>query len=311
MAKLSPMQKADWIWMDGELIPWDAAQVHVLSHALHYGSAVFEGIRAYATPQGPAVLELDAHLERLERSCRVVHIPLPFAREVLHNAVLDTVRRNGHPACYIRPLAFRGEGPLGVSPLTSAVHVTVATWEWAGAHHAGAREEGIDVCVSSWRRMAPGTHPAMAKAAGNYLNSQLVLVEAKQNGFHDGIVLDVNGYVSEGSGANLFLELDGRLITPPLGDSILPGITRGLVIQLARELGLELVEQRIAREMLTFASEVFLVGTAAEITPVRSVDRIPVGAGEPGSVTRSLQAAFRRAVTGEDDRGWLTPVGAG
>ena len=303
------MKKADWIWMDGSLVPWDEARVHVLSHALHYGSAVFEGIRAYATADGPAVLALEAHLERLERSCRVVHIPLPFDRDTLRTAVLETVRRNGHPACYIRPLAFRGEGPLGVSPLTSEVRVSIATWEWAGAHHEGARDEGIDVCVSSWRRMAPGTHPAMATAAGNYLNSQLVLVEAKQNGFHDGIVLDVNGYVSEGSGANIFLELDGRLITPPLGDSILPGITRNLVIQLAREKGLELVEQRIAREMLIYASEIFLVGTAAEITPVRSIDRIPVGAGEPGPVTRDLQAAFQRAATGVDDRGWLTPVG--
>lgn len=294
--------------MDGQLVPHEEAQVHVLSHALHYGSSVFEGIRAYATDRGPAVLKLRDHMRRFQRSCKVVQIPLDYDLEQLENAVLDTVRENGHESCYIRPLAFRAEGPLSVSPLNCKVRVIVATWAWGAIHGDEAVERGIKMCVSSWRRMAPDTHPAMAKAGGNYLNSQLVLIEAKANGFDDGLVLDTAGYVSEGSGANLFLRLEDKLLTPPLGDSILPGITRACVIELARRRGYDVQEQRIAREMLYFADEVFVVGTAAEVTPVRSIDHKPVGDGVRGEWTQHLQEDFHAAASGRLDLGWLTQV---
>jgi branched-chain amino acid aminotransferase len=304
------MQKAEVIWFNGELVPWDEARVHVLSHALHYGTSVFEGLRAYATPRGPAVLALDGHVTRFYRSCKVLGIELAYEPAVLREAILATVRRNGHDACYIRPLAWRGEGALQVAPTDNTTELIVATWAWGALHGATALEEGIDVGVSSWRRMAPDTHPALAKIGGNYVNSNLVLAEAQANGFAEGLVLDTEGYVCEGSGENVFLLLDGRVLTPALGDSILPGLTRGMVVELLAELGVELVEQRVAREMLYYADEIFLTGTAAEITPVRSVDRKPVGAGQRGELTRRLQAAFFALVRGEvpDRRGWLTYV---
>jgi branched-chain amino acid aminotransferase len=304
------MQKAEVIWFNGELVPWDEARVHVLSHALHYGTSVFEGLRAYATPRGPAVLALDGHVTRFYRSCKVLGIELAYEPAVLREAILATVRRNGHDACYIRPLAWRGEGALQVAPTDNTTELIVATWAWGALHGATALEEGIDVGVSSWRRMAPDTHPALAKIGGNYVNSNLVLAEAQANGFAEGLVLDTEGYVCEGSGENVFLLLDGRVLTPALGDSILPGLTRGMVVELLAELGVELVEQRVAREMLYYADEIFLTGTAAEITPVRSVDRKPVGAGRRGELTRRLQAAFFALVRGEvpDRRGWLTYV---
>jgi branched-chain amino acid aminotransferase len=298
------------IWFNGDFVPHDEARVHVLSHALHYGSAVFEGVRAYATPQGAAVLALESHVRRFFRSCKVIHMPVALDEEGLAQVVLETVRRAGLDSCYIRPLAWRGVGSMSLSPLDNDPELMVSVWPWGTLHGAGAIEDGITTGVSSWRRMAPDTHPAMAKAAGNYLNSQLVLVEAQQNGFDEGIVLDTAGYVSEGSGENIFVVLDGRVLTPPLGDSILPGITRGLVIDLCKEMGVEVVEQRVAREMLYFAEEVFFTGTAAEVTPVRSVDRRPVGDGKPGDLTKRLQEAFFAIVKGEvpDRFGWLTHV---
>ncbi len=302
------MKPSEVIWMDGELIPWGQAQIHVLSHSLHYGNAVFEGMRAYATPDGPALLRLNEHVRRMFRSCAVLDMEIPFSQEEVGQAVVETVRRNGHESCYIRPLVFRGAGPLGVLPKGNPIQLIIATWEWDSLHGNEAVESGVDVCFSSWRRMAPGTHPSMAKASGNYLNSQLVIQEAVRNGYAEGLVLDVDGYLSEGSGENLFLVQDGAIVTPPIGNSILEGITRDMVIQLAREMGLELRERRIPREAIFFAEELFMTGTAAEITPVRSVDRRPMEGGAPGPVTRRLQEAFFSIVEGRvpDRHGWLT-----
>ncbi len=302
---------AKTIWFNGEQIPWDEARVHVLAHALHYGSAVFEGIRAYDTRGGPAVLGLRQHVQRFFRSCKIVELPLRFTQAEIAEAILDTIRENGLSACYIRPLAFRGYGSIGVFPGENPVDVIIATFEWGAYHGKEGLEKGVDVCVSSWRRMGPDTHPSMAKAAGNYLNSMLVVSEAKRLGFAEGIVLDVDGYVCEGSGENLFLVQDGILYTAPVGSSILPGITRAFVIQLAQERGLEVKEQRVPREMLYTADELFFTGTAAEITPIRSVDGREVGDGRKGPITAGLQEDFFGIVRGEaEDRyGWLTPVG--
>lgn len=302
---------AKYIWLNGEHVPWDEARVHVLAHALHYGSAAFEGIRAYDTRGGPAVLGLEQHVRRFFRSCKIVELPLRFTKAEVTQAILDTIRANGHASCYIRPLAFRGYGSMGVFPRENPVDVVIATFEWGAYHGQEALDKGVDVCVSSWRRMGPDTHPSMAKAAGNYLNSMLVVSEAKRLGFAEGVVLDVDGYVCEGSGENLFLVQDGLLYTPPVGSSILPGITRAFVIQLARERGLEVCEQRVPREMLYTADEIFFTGTAAEITPIRSVDGREVGEGSKGPITAGLQEEFFGIVRGEveDRHGWLTPVG--
>ena len=299
-----------FIWLNGEYVPWDKAQTHVLSHGLHYGSSVFEGIRAYSTPRGPAVLALDAHVTSFFQSCKIMDLALRFASDEIGDAILETVRRNGHDACYIRPIAFRGYGALGVWPDDCPIEVAIATFPWGGHLGPDAIEKGIDVGVSSWRRVAPDTLPAMAKVAGNYVNSQLVVMEAKRHGYHEGVVLDVEGYVSEGSGQNVFLVHNGRLHTPPVGASILSGVTRACVIQIAGELSIPVIQQRIPREMLYTADELFLTGTAAEITPVRSVDRKPVGSGARGPVTQRLQERFFGTIEGEfeDRHGWMTPV---
>jgi branched-chain amino acid aminotransferase len=305
--KLSP---SPFIWFNGELVPWDQAQVHVLTHALHYGSSVFEGLRAYATARGTAVLGLDAHVERLFNSCKIIELPLRWSEEQIRAAIRATVRANKHEACYIRPLVYRGYGALGVWPEECPVEMAIATFEWKRSTGDSVLETGISVGVSSWRRMAPATLPAMAKSAGNYVNSALVVTEARRHGYDEGIVLDVDGYASEGSGQNLFVVLDDKLYTPPVGASILPGITRRCVIQIASDLSLAFVEQRIPREMLYTADEVFLTGTVAEITPVKSVDAKPVGTGKRGPVTERIQRRFFSTLRGElDDRhGWLTLV---
>lgn len=304
------MVKAKEVWYNGQLIPWDKATIHVTAHALHYGTAVFEGIRCYKTKRGSEVFRLSEHLNRLLNSAKIHRIDIPFAVSEWESAALETIRANGLEHCYVRPVAFRGVGPMGVNPLRNPVECYILVWEWGKYLGDEAIEQGVDVCISSWNRAAPNTFPTMAKAAGNYLNSALVKMEAILNGFAEGIALDSNGYVSEGSGENLFLVTGEEILTTPVSSAILPGITRNSVMTLAREMGYSIREQQIPREMLYLADELFLTGTAAEITPVRSVDRITVGPGRRGPVTESLQKRFFDYVEGEeDDRfGWLTPV---
>ncbi len=302
--------KSEFIWFNGDFVPWDEAKVHVLAHALHYGTSVFEGIRAYQTPTGPAVLGLTAHVKRLFNSCKIINMPVPFSPEEISQAILDTIARNKHNACYIRPLVFRGYEMLGVDPRQCPVEVIIATWKWGAYLGADAIEKGVDVAVSSWRRMAPDTHPAMAKVGGNYINSQMVVMEAKRHGYVEGIVLDVQGYVSEGSGENIFVIMDGKIYTPPVGNSILTGITRSFAITLAQDRGYPVIEQQIPREMLYIADELFFTGTAAEITPIKTVDGIEIGAGSRGPITEAIQSDFFAITTGEvqDRHGWLTPI---
>jgi len=304
--------RSDFIWMNGTLVPWDDAKIHLGSHVIHYGSAVFEGVRCYKTPKGSAVFRLDAHIERLFASAKIYWMDLAYSPEQLNDAILETIRANKLDACYIRPVVYRGVGELGVNPLTASLDVAVMVWEWGKYLGQEALEHGVDVCVSSWSRMAPNTLPAMAKSAGNYLNSQLIKVEALKNGFAEGIALDSLGYVSEGSGENLFAVLKGRLVTPPLVASVLPGITRDTVLALARQLGIAVEEKALPRELLYLADELFFTGTAAEITPIRSVDRRKVGAGVRGPVTAALQKAFFDVIEcrAADEHGWLTFVPA-
>ena len=305
-----PIQKSKYIWFNGELVPWDDAQIHVSVHALHYGSSVFEGIRAYETPRGPAVLGLQPHVRRLFDSCRLLRYEVPYTQEEIEAAIIATVRENEHKACYIRPLVFLGSETMNLDARTVPVEVLVMTIEWGRYLGAEGIEKGIDVQVSTWRRIAPSTLMTMAKAGGNYINSQMIVREAKENGFAEGIALDVNGYVSEGSGENIFVIRNGEIYTPPMGASILPGITRGYIITLAREMGYTVREEMLPREMLYIADEIFMTGTAAEVTPIRSVDRVTIGNGSRGPSTKELQTAFFEIVSGqrEDRHGWLTLV---
>jgi branched-chain amino acid aminotransferase len=296
--------------MSGKLVPWDDARIHIGSHVVHYGSAVFEGVRCYRTPRGPAVFRLDAHTTRLFNSARIYWMQPSYTPEQVNAAVLETIRANKLQACYIRPVVYRGAGQLGVNPLGSPVEVAIMVWDWGKYLGGDALEQGVDVCVSSWTRMAPNTLPAMAKSAGNYMNSQLIKVEAVKGGFAEGIALDTQGYVSEGSGENLFAVVGGRLVTPPLVSSVLPGITRDTVITLARQLGIGVEEKALPREMLYLADELFFTGTAAEVTPIRSVDRQTVGTGRRGPVTTAVQKAFFDVIEcrAQDEHGWLTFV---
>jgi branched-chain amino acid aminotransferase len=305
-----PMEKSDKTWFDGELVPWDQASVHVSAHALHYGSSVFEGIRAYPFPQGPAIFCLEEHLDRLWASCKVYRMEIPYSREEVRQAILDTIRANGHPECYIRPIVFRGWGTFSLDGRSCPTHVSIITVYMGKYLGEGALENGVDVGISSWHRMAPNTLPAAAKIGGQYVNSQLIVMEAVERGYAEGIALDVSGYVSEGSGENIFLVRNGRISTPPLSGSILDGITRRCVLTLADEMGLEVREELIPRELLYVADELFFCGTAAEITPVRSVDGIAVGGGKRGPITTRLQEAFFDIVEGRaaDRHGWLTPA---
>ena len=304
------MVKAKEVWYNGQLKPWNEATIHVTAHALHYGTAVFEGIRCYKTKRGSEVFRLSEHMNRLLNSAKIHRIDIPFSAAELEDAALETIRANGLEHCYVRPVVFRGVGPMGVNPLGNPVECYILVWEWGKYLGDEAIEQGVDVCVSSWNRAAPNTFPTMAKAAGNYLNSALVKMEAVINGFAEGIALDTQGYVSEGSGENVFTVTREEIWTTPVSSAILPGITRNSVVTLAREMGYSILEQPIPREMLYLADEVFLTGTAAEITPVRSVDRITVGEGRRGPVTKALQKRFFDYVEGqEEDRfGWLTPV---
>jgi branched-chain amino acid aminotransferase len=301
---------ADYIWMNGEIIPWDQAQVHVFSHALHYGSSVFEGLRAYELADGPAIFRGPEHFERLLYSCKVARIPCPLDVDEWMTVTADVLRANQQRDAYIRPLVFRGYESLGVDGRGCPVDAILATVPWGAYLGAEALESGVDVQVSSWRRMAPDTVNAMAKIGGQYVNSQNIVMEAKDNGFSEGIALDVNGYVSEGSGENIFLIKKDEIFTPPVGSSILSGITRDCAFVIAQDLGYTIKETVIPREMLYLADEIFFTGTAAEITPVRSVDRMPVGSGTRGPVTQQIQAKFFGIIEGklEDTWNWLTPV---
>lgn len=304
-----PITPTKTIWKNGTFIPFEKATIHVLSHVVHYGTSWFEGIRCYDTENGPAIFRLHEHMARLHKSLKVYRSQLPFSVEELSEAAVDLVKRNKLGRCYIRPFALRGFGDMGVYGLRCPLDVYIAAWEWGAYLGDDAASNGVDVCVSSWDRISPNSMPSMAKAGGNYMNSQLVKMEAVENGYAEGICLDSYGNVAEGSGENVFIVVDNELITPPAASSILPGITRDTVISLAQELGVTVREQNIPRAMLYVADEMFLTGTASEIAPVKSVDRIAVGRGKVGPLTRALQQAFHSiTVAGEDPYGWLTFV---
>ncbi len=305
------IQESKYIWHNGELKDWHAATVHVLTHALHYGSSIFEGMRFYATEKGPCIFRLDCHLKRFYESAGFYRMPLNIELAQLREVCLQVIRANELESGYLRPLAFHGYGSLGVDPGDRPAELMVAAIAMGLYLGAESREKGVDVCVSSWQRVAPNTIPAAAKAGGNYLSSQLIHMEAVRNGYTEGIGLLQDGSVGEGSGENIFLVREGKLYTPQLSDSILAGITRDSVIQLARDMGHEVVETSIPRTMLHNSEEIFFTGTAAEITPVRTVDRDPVGSGKRGPLTKTIQDAFFGLFDGstEDRRGWLTAVG--
>jgi len=298
------------IWMNGELVEWKDATIHIASHVIHYGTGVFEGARCYATPRGSACFRLDAHMERLLNSAKIYRMEQTRSRADLETAVLDTIRANAFKACYIRPIVYRGYEALGVNPFPCPVDVAILLWDWGKYLGSDALEQGVDVKVSSWTRMAPNTFPALAKSSANYAASGLIKMEAILDGYAEGIALDSNGYVSEGSGENIFLVRDHVVYTPPITASILPGITRDSIMTVARDLGYQVREEMIPREMLYIADEVFFTGTAAELTPVRSIDKIVIGNGRRGPVTEALQRSFFDIVNGEvpDTHGWLTYV---
>jgi branched-chain amino acid aminotransferase len=304
-----PVKPTEKIWHNGKFIPWKDATLHVMSHVVNYGSSVFEGIRCYAQPKGGgAIFRANEHAQRLLDSAKIYRIDVDYTREELVAAMVELVRLNRTVPCYIRPIVLRGYGEVGVNPLNSPVDVYIANYEWG--KYLGSADEGADVCVSSWNRLAPNTMPTMSKSGANYMNSQLIKMEAIMNGYVEGIALDVNGYVSEGSGENVFVVRHGAIYTAPLGNSVLPGITRDSVICIAKDRGIPVVEQMIPREMLYIADEVFFSGTAAEITPVRSVDKISVNKGVVGPITKLLQKEFFGIVhgTAADRFGWLTKV---
>jgi len=301
-----PVKKVDKIWMNGSLVGWDEARIHVLSHVVHYGTSWFEGIRCYETAKGSAIFRLDKHIRRLFDSLKIYRTELPYSEAQVESAILDTIRANKMRACYIRPVVYRGYGEVGVNPSGCPVELAVAVWEWGSYLGQEALANGIDVCISTWNRPAPNTLPTMAKAGGNYILSQMMKLEAVQGGYVEAIALDVQGNLSEGSGENLFLVHDGVLLTPPLASSILPGITRLAIMQLAREMGYEVKEGPVPREMVYIADEMFFTGTAAEVSPIRSVDRAKVGTGKPGPVTMALQKAFFDVVKNANDpHHWL------
>ena len=305
----SPTASKPRVWFNGRLVDHEDATIHVLSHVVHYGSSVFEGVRCYDTDRGPAVFRLREHMRRLVGSAHIHRMTADFSLDELCDAVVETIADSGLDACYIRPILFRGYGPMGVNPLNNPVVAAVAVWEWGQYLGDEALANGVDVQVSSWNRPAPNTLPAMAKAGGNYLGGSLIKMEAIKNGFKEGIALTVDGYLSEGSGENLFLVRDGVLYTVPTTMSILPGITRDSVMTIAREMGYEIREQALPREALYLADEIFFTGTAAEVTPVRSVDHYTVGEGRRGPITEALQTAYLAAVRDTDDaHGWLTFV---
>jgi len=304
--------ESEKIWHNGKLVAWNDARIHVLSHVVSYGSALFEGMRCYATPQGPALFRLADHMQRLLNSAKIYRIAVGYDRAQLEQACIELIRANRLPQAYVRPIVLRGYGSMGVGvkPGENPIEVFIAAWNWGEYLGGASQTQGVDVRVSSWQRIAPNTLPAMAKAAANYMNSQLIKQEAYADGYAEGIALDVNGQLSEGSGENLFLLREGKLFTAPLSSSVLPGITRDCVTRIAAEMGLEVVEQPVPRETLYIADEVFFCGTAVEITPIKSVDRIAVGNGSRGPVTEAIQKRFFALAKGEapDVYGWRTPV---
>ncbi|MFI5310395.1 MAG: branched-chain amino acid transaminase [Gemmatimonadales bacterium] len=309
---MSRFPETEWIWRNGELIPWADASVHILSHAVQFGSSAFEGVRCYATPRGPAIFRIEDHLQRLINSCKIYRTELAYSVEDLVAACCEVVERNKMEACYMRPMVVRGLGAISILPFDSPADVYVPCWPWGALLGEGALENGVDVCVASWHRMAPNSFPSMAKIAGNYLGSQLIKMEAAANGFAEAIALGPEGMLSEGSGQNVFLVRGGTLFTTNVDGTLLPGITRASIITLAHDLGIPVLEQPLPREALYTAEEVFFSGTAAEITPVRSVDRIKVGPGKPGPITGQLQRRFLDVAKGvaADIHGWLTYVRA-
>jgi branched-chain amino acid aminotransferase len=304
------LQPTEKIWYNGRFIAWDDAKIHVLSHVVSYGSSVFEGVRCYDTKRGPALFRGRDHMRRLIDSAKIYRMEIPYSLDELTTAMVDLVRENQQQACYIRPIVLRGYGDTGVLPYSNPVETYMACYPWGKYLGEDCLVNGVDVCVSSWNRIAPNTLPALAKAGGNYLNSQLIRMEAHANGYSEGIALDEAGYVSEGSGENIFVIRDGKVLTPPLGASVLPGITRDTVVTIASSLGIPIVEAIIPRELLYIADEVFFSGTAAEVTPIRSIDRIQIGAGHCGPITQRIQKKFFEIVEAEcaDEFGWLTPI---
>ena len=307
---MSKISESEWIWRDGKFVPWKDATLHVLAHAVQFGSAVFEGIRCYNTPLGPAIFRLPEHLKRMYNSCKIYRMDVPYTPDQLVEAARELVRRNKLESCYIRPMVLRGYGAAGMVPFESPVEVFLPCWPWGAYLGDDALEKGVDACVASWHRVAPNTIPAIAKIAGNYLGGQLIKMEALADGYEEAIALGPDGLVSEGSGQNVFVVADGAIYTPPIDGTLLPGITRDSVVTIAKDLGITTHVQPLAREVLYTCDELFLSGTASEITPVRSVDRLPVGTGKPGPVTRAIQKRFLDIVHGRvpDEHGWLTLV---
>lgn len=304
---MTPTEK---IWHNGKFIRWEDAKIHVLSHVVSYGSSVFEGIRCYETSSGPAIFRLREHVRRLIDSAKIYRIDTGFSIDQLSQAMVDVVAINKMRSCYIRPIVLRGYGDIGVMPRNNPIETYIACWEWGKYLGADALAQGVDVCISSWSRNAPNTMPTLSKAGGNYLSSQLIRMEADVNGYAEGIALDTSGFISEGSGENIFVIRDGKIFTPPLSASVLAGITRDTLVTLARDAGIEVVETNILREMLYIADEIFFTGTAAEVTPVRSIDKVKIGNGRRGPITEKLQSEFFGIVNGtaRDRFGWLTPV---
>lgn len=306
------MTPTEFVWMNGKLVKWDDAKIHICSHVIHYGSSVFEGMRVYNTLKGPAAFRLRDHSERLLNSAKIYRMEIPYNADEIDKAILDVVGVNNLEACYVRPVAYRGYGTLGVDPSNCPVDLAIAVWPWGKYLGEEALEKGVSVCVSSWSRIAPNTMPAMSKSGANYMNSQLIKLEALSHGYVEGIALDVYGNVSEGSGENIFLVRKETLITPTFTASILPGITRNSVIKLATDMGIKVIEQNIPREALYLSDEVFFTGSAAEITPISYIDNIKIGDGKRGPITKQLQEAFFGIIEGraEDNYGWLTPIPA-
>jgi len=304
------LKATEKIWHNGQLIPWDDAKIHVLAHVVSYGSSVFEGIRCYDTERGSAIFRAADHARRLLDSAKIYRMDLQYSLDQLTDAMIELIRANKLRSCYIRPIVLRGYGDVGVLPANNPIETYMACYEWGSYLGEDCLGQGVDVCVSSWTRIAPNTLPALAKAGANYMNSQLIRMEAAANGYAEGIALDDAGYVSEGSGENVFVIRNGKVLTPPLGASVLPGITRDTIVKIAEQLGIPVIETIIPREMLYIADEAFFSGTAAEVTPIRSVDKISVGKGVTGAITKAIQKEFYGIVRGEkaDRFGWLTPV---